>query len=334
MSSHPPRPPAGPAVGETTRRELAAWLDEIGRPARRLTPLAGDVSHRAYLRVEQVRGGTAILAVYPDAMRDVCRRFARTTALLTGAGIRVPRILAGDCARGRVLLEDAGDETLYERYRDDPAAAAPWIERAAAMIDVFQRLPVAQAARLNPPLDGRLLGRELEQTWELLLEPAGLAGRGDRRRRLRAALDEICARLDGAPRVACHRDFMARNLIPAGGELVVIDHQDLRPGPAAYDLASLLNDSLFAPAGLEDRLVARHLDGAADLYRRCVVQRALKACGTYAAFARRGSRRHLRLVPATLGRAARQLVRLDEGRGVEELVAGWASLPVGGLLLD
>ena len=41
----------------------------------------------------------------------------------------------------------------------------------------------------------------------------------------------------------CHRDFHSRNLMPHGGELVWIDFQDARMGPATYDLASLLRDS-------------------------------------------------------------------------------------------
>nr|HPK65586.1 phosphotransferase [Thermoanaerobaculia bacterium] len=54
--------------------------------------------------------------------------------------------------------------------------------------------------------------------------------------------------------MACHRDYMVRNLLPVGdGEVAavgVIDHQDLRLGPPWYDLASLCNDSLFPPPEL------------------------------------------------------------------------------------
>ena len=56
----------------------------------------------------------------------------------------------------------------------------------------------------------------------------------------------------------CHRDFMVRNLMPLRGRrgLVVLDHQDLRLGPPLYDLASLLNDTLFPPPEAEEALLA------------------------------------------------------------------------------
>ena len=75
---------------------------------------------------------------------------------------------------------------------------------------------------------------------------------------LRAALDTLCASLGDEPPVPCHRDFMVRNLMPLpNGALVVLDHQDLRLGPPLYDLASLLNDTLFPPPAAEEALLAK-----------------------------------------------------------------------------
>lgn len=306
-----------------------AWLEKLGRPAPRLTALAGDVSRRAYLRAHHAPDDTSIVATYPPEMADVCRRFARTTELFHRTGVRVPRIDTADCASGLMLLEDAGDHTLYDDRHEGWDTLSVWIEQAARIADAIGHLPTPEVAALNPPLDGELLRRELEQTWDLLLSPHDIAGDDAERPRLRACLDEICARLGAERPVVCHRDFMARNLVPTDrGELVVLDHQDLRLGPAAYDLASLLNDSLFAPADLERRLVATHLPAVEpESYRRCVVQRALKACGTFAGFARRGSSRHLRLVPPTLRRAADNLARLPEGRGLDRVIERWRTTP-------
>ena len=98
------------------------------------------------------------------------------------------------------------------------------------------------------------------------------------------------------------------------GGVAVLDFQDLRPGPPAYDLASLLNDSLFASPELEERIVGESLEriGGRESYRRAVAQRCLKAVGTYVKFASTGGTRHLRLIPPTLERAVGQLVRLPE----------------------
>jgi hypothetical protein len=63
------------------------------------------------------------------------------------------------------------------------------------------------------------------------------------------------------------------------------------------------------------------------LYRRCVVQRALKASHTFVRFARLGDPRHVRLVRPTLARAAYQLARIPEGRDVgQDLADRWGAL--------
>lgn len=105
--------------------------------------------------------------------------------------------------------------------------------------------------------------------------------------------------------------------------LAVLDHQDLRLGPVAYDVASLLNDSLFPPAAVEAALLKR--SGAPELdYRRAAVQRTLKAVGTYAAFAERGARRHLPLIRPTLRRTLFHMRQLPELEGLaQRLTKDW-----------
>jgi hypothetical protein len=168
--------------------------------------------------------------------------------------------------------------------------------------------------RLNPPLDQALLLRELDQTWELFLEPAGLPRARGLGADLDAALRELCRGLAAAPPAPCHRDYMVRNLMPLPDQRVaVLDHQDLRLGPPEYDLASLLNDSLYAPDAVVEALTGGALTGArlAD-YRRCAVQRCFKIVGTFRRFAAAGSDRHLPLVPPSLGRALEHLAELAE----------------------
>jgi aminoglycoside/choline kinase family phosphotransferase len=95
----------------------------------------------------------------------------------------------------------------------------------------------------------------------------------------------------------------------------VLDHQDLRLGPPGYDLASLLNDSLFPPPEIADPL--RRVAGVDErAYRLAAVQRTLKAVGTFAAFAARGSPQHLPLVGPTLRRCLENLQALPEGWGL------------------
>ena len=111
---------------------------------------------------------------------------------------------------------------------------------------------------------------------------------------------------------------MARNVVPLGaGRVALIDFQDLRPGPAAYDLASMLNDSLFPPEPMERGLVERYLPPGTTVesYGRAVAQRTLKAVGNFVAFAARGEPRHRPLIAPALARAERHLRLLPETRG-------------------
>lgn len=293
------------------------WLQEVGYPALRIEPLAGDVSSRHYSRVLLGTGGQAVLVRYPEDLLETCARFAATTEILLGVDVPVPRILATDCAAGHMLQEDAGERTLYAANRDGNwLVLEPYFRRALELSGRIAAIEPEPVVGLSPPLDAALLRRELGQTCRLLLHPRGLAGDAGGRKLLDRALDELCERLAEPPAVVCHRDFMARNLIPFGPSpgLLVIDHQDLRLGPRFYDAASLLNDSLFAPREVENRLMAGRIETDEDRldYSRAVVQRALKAAGTFEAFAQRGNPRYRRLIPPTLERAARLLSSIPE----------------------
>jgi aminoglycoside/choline kinase family phosphotransferase len=305
---------SGPIASEAN--EPRPWLT-LEPPPREIQPLTGDVSPRRYFRVVLADGATAILANYPEEVRPACERFLRTTAILGAAGVRVPRVLAGDCEAGWMLVEDLGPRTLGEWGR-----GRPWSEldgffgHALEIAERIARLPLDGLAELNPVLGCELLTRELAQTWDLYLEPQGLVGDPGLASDLRAALDALCAALGGEPPVPCHRDLMVRNLMPLpDGGLAVLDHQDLRLGPPLYDVASLLNDTLFPPAEAEEELLASVAGSRRDRvrYHRAAAQRTLKAVGTFAKFARLGADRHLPLIAPTLARFVKHFARVPEG---------------------
>jgi aminoglycoside/choline kinase family phosphotransferase len=312
-------------VGE--RPDVEAWLAGIGFSLRELQPLPGDVSARQYSRLAMDDGTTAVLATYPPEVRGACSRFLRTSGLLEQAGVRVPRVLAAACDEGWMLLEDLGPITLGD-WRGRPwSEVAPFFEDALRIAGRIARLPVEDVEGLNPPLGLELLRKELAQTWNLFLEPRGLTGGPALTEALRQALDAVCVRLAADPPVPCHRDFMARNLMPLPeGKVAVLDHQDLRLGPPAYDLASLLNDTLFPPADAEEALVALAMPAAEDRvrYHRAAAQRTIKAVGTYTSFLLRGADRHVPLIAPTLARGLGHLARLPEGEPlVEDLARVW-----------
>lgn len=304
-------------------REVHAWLTESGARVRSLEPMVGDLSQRRYARVD-LDGESFIVARYPDAILPTCGRFLRTTALLQAVGVRVPRIFQADVERGLTLLEDLGTRTVHDAQGRPWNALLPTYHAAIAIIDRLRRIDPANCDELNPRLDATLLRKELEQTRRVFLDPWVETGDQALDRDAAAALDQLCAELEhaGGGLVPCHRDFMARNLIEVEGGLAALDHQDLRLGPWAYDLASLLNDSLFPPPAIESELLslAGIDDGSRRAYDQAVAQRSLKAVGTYALFASRGRMRHVSLIAPTLERAMAAMSRLP---GLSALAAHW-----------
>lgn len=311
----------------------AAWLGSVGLALREIEPLTGDVSPRRYFRAVMADGGSAVLATYPPEVRSTCQRFLATTAILEGIGVRVPRVLASDCEAGWMLVEDLGPRTLGDWGKGRPwRELKPFFEQALEIADRISRLPMNGLADLNPTLGRELLARELKQTWDLFLEPKGLVSDPALAAELRTVLGRLCEALGAEEPVPCHRDFMARNLMvgddletPAIAGLAVLDHQDLRLGPPLYDVASLLNDTLFPPPEAEAALLGnlygdstRHGD---PRYHRAAAQRTLKAVGTYASFARRGANRHLPLIAPTLARFVEHFARVPEGASLAARLA-------------
>lgn len=340
-AAHPPvqTVPNGPAangpLADAERRELADWLAAAGHRLLALHPLPGDVSTRRYFRLG-LDGGPAILALYPPDQEKVCHRFATTSGLLASAGVRVPRLLVTDCERRWILCEDLGPQTL-----DEWAEGRSWAELLPRYRGVLPPtraiagLPADVVAGLCPPLDRGLLEWELGKTWNTFLGPRGLGGDAGEEAELRAAFADLCATIATVPPAPCHRDLTPRNLVPlADGGVAFLDHQDLRLGPPLYDLASLLNDTLFPPPEVEDELLAAWgLDagGRAD-YHRVAAQRTLKAVGTYAGAAAQGKTRRLALIPPTLTRALVHLAAAPETAALApRLAARWRpALAAGG----
>ncbi len=309
---------------------LREWLARSGHAAETVVVLPGDVSPRRYARVVGSSGSTAIAAYYPESVREAMRRYRLATELMNEAAVRVPRILDACAAEGFMLVEDLGPRTMFEDVPEaSPETVTRWFLEAVDLIAAIQSIPPQQISDLNPPLDGSWLLRELAQTWDAFLTPRDLGGSPAETAALRSALAALCSALGNGPQIVCHRDFMVRNLIPTEGGLAVIDHQDTRLGPAAYDLASLLNDSWFPADDLEARCIAGALARAPgtvtrDDYSRAAAQRTLKAVGTFARAAANGSAKHAALIVPAMERALRNLARAPETHAVADgLAARW-----------
>ncbi|RMH01620.1 MAG: hypothetical protein D6702_10995 [Planctomycetota bacterium] len=275
-----------------------------------LEPLTPEAGERRYFRPRSggLRGWLVVRTSTPAPVTS--------SAWLEGCGIRVPRLRPA--AGGGYLVEDLGDRHLAhdptpERYLQVLAAR----RRLAA-----RPLPVGHPCR-NRALDQALFRRELELFAELQLGRRGrLNGPAARR-----AAERACARLAreaaALPWSTQHRDLHSRNvLLPPDGGVALIDHQDLRPGPFLYDLASLRTDAYLdlpptVAALIEsEALLAGEEAGLTPAetrlrWHRTCLQRVLKALGTFARLLAAGRRDYAAAEARALVHA-RRLLAADE----------------------
>jgi aminoglycoside/choline kinase family phosphotransferase len=333
-------PGGGPAELPARLREYLAERLPAALPA--VSPLAGDASTRRYFRLRH-EAGTSVVALYPEPFVPEDLAFLSVHALLARHGIPVPEVRDVDGPRGLVLLEDLGDLTLQEVLRADGEDDRRELYREAIDQLIHAQRETARGPHRAPcfqvSFDLEKLSWELHYFLKHFVE--GLRGCNlsvEDRSVLSEAFHRLAEEIASWPRVLCHRDYHARNLMKRGPDLVWIDFQDARMGPATYDLASLLRDSyvdlpeeFVADRAEEFRQQALPGEERELFHRRfdlVSVQRNLKALGTFGYMAHvRKNEVYLPYIPATLAHARRNLARYPEladlhralARNLEEL---------------
>jgi aminoglycoside/choline kinase family phosphotransferase len=247
--------------------------------------------------------------------------FVAMAAGLRECGLSAPDIIQADIERGLLLLEDLGDNRVVA---GDPPA--PIKDRYAAAVDLLANLhgrklawtlPVSLRVDYRIPLydlGAFLIEAELLLDWYLPHMQTDLPAEA------RAAFvslwtEALQPALD-APPTWVMRDFHSPNLLwlperSGVARIGLLDFQDAVVGPAAYDLASLLQDArVDVPEALELPLIGRYVlarreadpkfDVAAfaQLYATMAAQRATKILGIFARLDRRdGKPVYLRHLP-------------------------------------
>ena len=229
---------------------FAQWLAAIG-PRHRLLPAtvrpaSADASFRRYFRIDtEDAAGTRIVMDAPPAQENSAP-FVQVARLMRDAGLTAPQVLEWDQARGFLLLDDLGRQTMLEVIDPaNPDAARPLYAQA---IDALIRWQLASRPQVLPPYDRALLERELAlfPDW-YVARHRGLAVEGPLLERLQRSFRLIVENNLAAPSVYVHRDFMPRNLMITGSPaLGVLDFQDAVHGPITYDIASLMRDAFLS----------------------------------------------------------------------------------------
>jgi N-acetylmuramate 1-kinase len=281
---------------------LLQFLEGQGIKSNLIVPLTPDASTRNYFRIPW-KTGQAVAAVYPEPFDPDFHPYLDVTRLFLDSGIPVPEIYAVDGQSGVIVQEDLGDRQLFRVYEAAPEdECEEYKERAINLIAQIQK--ATHTAFERHSIASRLAFDEPKLSWELdfFVEHYFGSLRSETLRHaeaaeLKAELNDIAAELAARPRVLCHRDFHAANLmVDEKDRLRVVDHQDARMGPVTYDLVSFLLDRRFETPSLaelrayrlfllEQRrllgLSALDPDEVAEEFRLMTIQRGLKATGTF-----------------------------------------------------
>lgn len=284
-------------------------------------PLAGDASARRY---ERLRNGSepAVLMDAPPDLLDV-DPFLRIAGWLRQEGLSAPRILASDVDAGLVLMEDLGDDLFSKVLREDatrPEGDLVVDETVlyAAAVDVLLALQDLPPPDDLPAYDDAKMLTEAALLTEWYTPHLSEGPKQDYLDIWQDLLPHV--RVGSAALV--YVDYHADNLLwlPAreGNERVgLLDFQDGRLGPMAYDLVSLLEDARRdVTPGLAEVMIDRYLSGRPDLdgeafraaYAVLGAQRNCKILGLFSRLANRdGKTAYLALQDRVLGHLQRDL---------------------------
>ncbi len=336
---------AGPFVERFLRSRMGReFLRAHGQGGARRRFLQGDASTRSY---ERIGDGRLILMNAPRKpdgppvrhglpysriahLAEDITPFVAIDLQLRDWGFAAPEIPAADLENGFLLVENLGSRTI--RGED----GEPDAERYAAAIDCLAALhekgvpgPIAVPGGGTyevPPYDRQALGIEVELLTDWYLpyktdEEVSDAVRAD----YLARWAEVFDLLDTAPKALVLRDYHSPNLIwrperEGTDRIGLIDFQDALIGPAAYDVASLVQDArVTVPDPLADMLLARYEerrlsvnpafdpDAFRAVYAIMAAQRAAKILGIFVRLDRRDGKpaylAHLPRIEAYIARS-------------------------------
>jgi len=324
-----------------TRAERMAavrkFLDESPYADAERKRIAGDASARSYERLTMgdrhvilmnsprrpdgppVRNGLPYSAIAHLA-EDV-KPFVALAHGLKQRDFSAPEIYATDLDAGFLVLEDLGGDAVVEG--DPPEPLGYRYQTAVDMLIALHKLSLSDTLPVEPgvshripayDLDAMLIEIELLPDWYLPFRGAPLTAQA-RETYLALWRDALFPVLD-MPATWVLRDFHSPNLLwlpdrDGIARVGLLDFQDAMMGPAAYDVASLLQDArVDVSEQMEIELLGRYVrtrkaaDMAFDIpafvkvYSTLAAQRASKILGIFARLDRRdGKPQYLRHLP-------------------------------------
>lgn len=313
------------------------FLDESGFGAAKRERMVGDASSRSYERLTlgdrqvilmnsprrpdgpPVKNGKPYSAI--AHLAEDITPFVAIARALRDKGFSTPTIHAADLADGFIVLEDLGSNAVVAG--DPPAPIRICYEAAVHVLIALHKQILPEQLQVSPhvsyrlpsyDMDAFLIEVELLLDWYLPFRNAEISD--DARAKYVALWQDALLPATQAQETWVLRDYHSPNLLWMPDRrgiacIGVLDFQDAMIGPAAYDLASLLQDArVDVPESWEMDMLgtyirARSIDDKefdvpkfAQLYATMAAQRASKILGIFARLDRRdGKPQYLRHLP-------------------------------------
>jgi len=328
----------GKAAAQVARlKELREFLAGAGYAEAKRGRMPGDASTRSYARL--IRDNAAVILMNfprrPDGpalydgksysaavhLAEDVKPFVAIANGLRARGFSAPAIHHADLDAGFLITEDLGSVGFVEG--DPPQPIAERYEAATDLLAALHRDPLPEILPLAPQLtyaiptfDTEALLIEAGLMLEWYLPDHGVEPTDEMRAEFAMIWRELLTGPAAAPRTWTLRDFHSPNLIwlgerPGIAKVGIIDFQDAVLGPAAYDVASLLQDArIDVSEQLELALLTRYVKARrevgdsfdpadfAELYAVMSAQRNTRLLGTFARLNRRdGKPQYLRHQP-------------------------------------
>jgi aminoglycoside/choline kinase family phosphotransferase len=243
-------------------------------------------------------------------------------------GLRVPAIVDYDLPGGWMMIEDFGSADAEHTLRTaGPRRRVRLFDATLAPLVALARLDPIVLPAWNRPLDRGRLRWELTgfELW-FVVDRTGRPPTPE----LTTWLDSLAEEISGHPLRVCHRDYHLNNLFfIEGGDVGMIDVQDVLVGPDTYDAASLVAERA-APELIGEADRQRWLErwakrtGASPGWRERMekvrVQRALKVLGTFSRFVAAGDLRYRPWLQSLARELAAEADRLQLHPHVTELL--------------
>jgi len=293
-----------------------------------LEKLTGDASTRKYYRVFTDTSSFVVCLDNPSKDKTTKNSFVEMQSFLSKRGIRVPEIYDMELERGYILEEDLGDVTLLQALSEVGSVQEEYEYYKEAIDIILKMQKISQedfleTEFLNREFDFEKLYDEVKFSVDYFIEH--LLGVSSERikKQIAKSFKPLIVSLSSEPKVFTHRDYHSRNLMVKKNELITIDFQDARKGPAQYDLVSLLEDCYYdLNSGNKEKIIDYYFNQMPveqsrekfdELYDQMLIQRVFKAIGSFSyIFHIRKDKRYLKYIGFAMEKLKLTLMKYPE----------------------